>query len=177
MSEGVPIRAFHRQLTTASPSPRSSRSKGLPGRRKLAWQVLVVLAVYYLLLTDLNFRLEPHFPFLSVGSLVDLHLTLPFVPTRYFEPSLGWAYVPFMLLVVIGTSNAVNLTDGLDGLAIGPSIVSSMTFLVLSYVAGTTIAGFSLAAYLRIPQIPGAEELAVYCAAMAAPASSFGGGT
>ncbi len=148
-------------------------SRGLPGRRKLLWQLLVVLAVYYGLLTDWNFRLEPRFPFLSVGSLVDLHLTLPFVPTRYFEPSLGWAYVPFMLLVIIGTSNAVNLTDGLDGLAIGPSIVSTMTFLVLSYVAGTTIAGFSLAAYLRIPQIPGAEELAVYCAAMAGAGVAF----
>ncbi len=148
-------------------------SKGLAGRHKLLWQLFIVLAVYYGLLTDWNFRLEPSFPFLSVGSYVDLHLTLPFVPTRHFEPSLGWAFVPFMLFVVIGTSNAVNLTDGLDGLAIGPTIVSSMTFLVLSYVAGTTIAGFSLAAYLRIPQIPGAEELAIYCAAMAGAGIAF----
>jgi len=148
-------------------------SRGLAGRRKLLWQIFIVLAVYYGLLTDWNFRLEPAFPFLSVGSYVDLHLTLPFVPTRHFEPSLGWAYVPFMLFVIIGTSNAVNLTDGLDGLAIGPTIVSSMTFLVLSYVAGTTIAGFSLAAYLRIPQIPGAEELAIYCAALAGAGLAF----
>jgi phospho-N-acetylmuramoyl-pentapeptide-transferase len=148
-------------------------SRGLAGRRKLLWQLFIVLAVYYGLLTDWNFRLEPAFPFLSVGSYVDLHLTLPFVPTRHFEPSLGWAYVPFMLFVIVGTSNAVNLTDGLDGLAIGPTIVSSMTFLVLSYVAGTTIAGFSLAAYLRIPQIPGAEELAIYCAALAGAGLAF----
>jgi len=148
-------------------------SRGLAGRRKLLWQLFIVLAVYYGLLTDWAFRLEPAFPFLSVGSYVDLHLTLPFVPTRHFEPSLGWAYVPFMLFVIIGTSNAVNLTDGLDGLAIGPTIVSSMTFLVLSYVAGTTIAGFSLAAYLRIPQIPGAEELAIYCAALVGAGIAF----
>jgi phospho-N-acetylmuramoyl-pentapeptide-transferase len=148
-------------------------SKGLAGRRKLLWQLFIVLAVYYGLLTDWNFRLEPAFPFLSVGSYVDLHLTLPFVPTRHFEPSLGWAFVPFVLFVIIGTSNAVNLTDGLDGLAIGPTIVSSMTFLVLSYVAGTTIAGFSLAAYLRIPQIPGAEELAIYCAALVGAGIAF----
>jgi len=148
-------------------------SRGLAGRRKLLWQIFIVLAVYYGLLTDWNFRLEPAFPFLSVGSYVDLHLTLPFVPTRHFEPSLGWAFVPFMLFVIVGTSNAVNLTDGLDGLAIGPTIVSSMTFLVLSYVAGTTIAGFSLAAYLRIPQIPGAEELAIYCAALAGAGLAF----
>jgi phospho-N-acetylmuramoyl-pentapeptide-transferase len=88
------------------------------------------------------------------------------VPTRVFEPNLGWLYLPFMLIVVIGTSNAVNLTDGLDGLAIGPTIVSSMTFLVLSYVAGATIAGFSLAEYLRIAYIPGAEELGVFCSAI-----------
>ena len=148
-------------------------SKGLPGRRKLLWQLVVVLAVYYLLLTDLSFRVEPRFPFLFVGSYLDLHLTLPFVSTRIFEPSLGWLYLPFMLFVVLGTSHAVNLTDGLDGLAIGPAIVSGFTFLVLSYVAGTTIAGFSLAGYLRIPQIPGAAELGVYCAALVGAGIAF----
>ena len=148
-------------------------SKGLPGRRKLLWQLLVVLAVYYLLLTDLSFQVEPRFPFLFVGSYLDLHLSLPFVSTRIFEPSLGWLYLPFMLLVVLGTSHAVNLTDGLDGLAIGPAIVSGFTFLVLSYVAGTTIAGFSLAGYLRIPQIPGAAELGVYCAALVGAGIAF----
>ena len=148
-------------------------SKGLPGRRKLLWQLLVVLAVYYLLLTDLSFQVEPRFPFLFVGSYLDLHLSLPFVSTRIFEPSLGWLYLPFMLLVVLGTSHAVNLTDGLDGLAIGPAIVSGFTFLVLSYVAGTTIAGFSLAGYLRIPQIPGAAELGVYCAALVGSGIAF----
>jgi phospho-N-acetylmuramoyl-pentapeptide-transferase len=148
-------------------------SKGLAGRRKLLLQLLLVMAVYYLVLTDLQFRLEPRFPFLSVGSYLDVHLTLPFVPLRRFDFSLGWAYLPFMAFVVIATSNAVNLTDGLDGLAIGPTIVSASTFLVLAYVAGTTIAGFSLAAYLRIPQIPGAEELAVYCAAVAGAGIAF----
>jgi phospho-N-acetylmuramoyl-pentapeptide-transferase len=148
-------------------------SRGLSGRKKLLWQLAAVLAVYYLLLTDLSFRLSPHFPFLTVGSYLDLHLTLPFVSVRFFEPSLGWLYLPFMLLVILGTSHAVNLTDGLDGLAIGPSIVSAATFLVLSYVAGTTIAGFSLAGYLRIPVIPGAAELGVYCAALVGAGIAF----
>jgi phospho-N-acetylmuramoyl-pentapeptide-transferase len=71
-----------------------------------------------------------------------------------------------MVFVVVATSNAVNLTDGLDGLAIFPTIISAMTFLALSYVAGSTIAGFSLAEYLRIAYIPGAEELGVFCAAV-----------
>jgi len=141
-------------------------SKGLAGRKKLLLQVLVVLAVYYGLLTDLDFHVNGHFPWVTVGSHLDLRLTLPFVPTRYFEPYLGWLYLPFMVFVIVGTSNAVNLTDGLDGLAIGPAIVSSMTFLVLSYVAGATIAGFSLAEYLRIAYIPGAEELGVFCSAI-----------
>src|SRR5512138_825147 len=141
-------------------------SKGLAGKKKLLLQSVWVLAIYYVVLTDWNFHAEPRFPWLFVGSYVDLHLTLPFVPTRLFEPNLGWLYLPLMLLVILGTSHAVNLTDGLDGLAIGPTLVSSMTFLALSYVAGATIAGFSLAEYLRISYIPGAEELGVFCAAI-----------
>ena len=148
-------------------------SKGLPGRRKLLWQLGAVLVIYYLLQTDLTVRVSGQFPFVTVGSYLDLHLSLPFVSTRLFEPSLGWLYVPFMLLVILGTSHAVNLTDGLDGLAIGPAIVSGFTFLVLSYVAGTTIAGFSLAGYLRIPLIPGAAELGVYCAALVGAGIAF----
>ena len=141
-------------------------SKGLAGKKKLALQILVLLAVYYGTLTNWDFHAEPHFPWVFVGSYLDTHLTLPFVPTRLFSPDLGWLYLPFMVLVVVGTSNAVNLTDGLDGLAIGPTIVSAMTFLALSYVAGATIAGFSLAEYLRIAFIPGAEELGVFCSAI-----------
>ena len=148
-------------------------SKGLPGKKKLVWQTVVLLAVYYLLLSDLQFHLEPGFPWLRVGSYQDLHLSLPFVPTRYFLPSLGWLYLPFMILVILGTSHAVNLTDGLDGLAIGPTIVSASTFLILAYVAGTTIGGFSIAAYLRIPVIPGAAELGVFCAALIGAGIAF----
>jgi phospho-N-acetylmuramoyl-pentapeptide-transferase len=141
-------------------------SKGLAGKKKLLFQVLVVLAVYYGVLTDWHFHLEGRFPWMFVGSYVDLHVTLPFVPTRLFEPNLGALYLPFMIFMVVATSNAVNLTDGLDGLAIGPTIVSAVTFLALSYVAGATLAGFSLAEYLRIAYIPGAEELGVLCSAI-----------
>jgi phospho-N-acetylmuramoyl-pentapeptide-transferase len=148
-------------------------SKGLPGKKKLVWQTVIVVAVFYLFLTDLQLRLAPAFPWLRIGSYQDLHLTLPFVSTRFFEPTLGWLYLPFMLFVVLGTSHAVNLTDGLDGLAIGPTIVSASTFAILSYVAGTTIAGFSLASYLRIPVIPGGSELAVFCASMVGAGIAF----
>ena len=141
-------------------------SKGLAGKKKLVLQACIVLAVYYGLLTDWNFHATAGFPWIRVGSYVDLRLTLPFVPTRFFWPNLGWLYLPFMVFVVLGTSHSVNLTDGLDGLAIGPTLVSSLTFLALSYVAGATIAGFSLAEYLRIAYIPGAEELGVFCSAI-----------
>jgi len=141
-------------------------SKGLAGKKKLLFQVLVVLAVYYGVLTDWQLRTSGTFPWVTIGSLVDLHLTLPFVPARLFHPDMGWLYLPFMVLVVVATSNAVNLTDGLDGLAIGPTLVSSMTFMILAYLAGATIAGFSLAEYLRIAYIPGAEELGVFCSAI-----------
>jgi phospho-N-acetylmuramoyl-pentapeptide-transferase len=148
-------------------------SKGLAGKKKLAWQALVLVGVYYLFLSDLHFTASGAFPWLRVGSFQDLHVTLPFVPTRWFNPSLGWLYLPFMVLVVMGTSHAVNLTDGLDGLAIGPTIVSASTFLILAYVAGTTIGGFSIAAYLRIPVIPGSAELGVFCSALIGAGIAF----
>jgi phospho-N-acetylmuramoyl-pentapeptide-transferase len=148
-------------------------SKGLSGKKRLAAETLIVLAVYYGFLTDWHVVFQSQFPFISVGSLLDLRLTLPFVPTRYFEPSLGWLYLPFMVVVIVGTANAVNFTDGLDGLAIGPTTVSAGAFLVLSYVAGTTIGGFKLAEYLRIPFIPGAEELGVVCAAIVGAGVAF----
>jgi phospho-N-acetylmuramoyl-pentapeptide-transferase len=148
-------------------------SKGLAGRKRLLLEAAIVVVAYLLFLTDHSLHVDGRFPFLWVRSLQDTHLTLPFVPTRYFEPDLAWIYLPFMVFIVVGTANAVNITDGLDGLAIGPTIVSSVTFLALSYVAGTTIAGFSLAGYLRIPFIPGAEELGVFCAAMAGAGIAF----
>jgi phospho-N-acetylmuramoyl-pentapeptide-transferase len=141
-------------------------SRGLSGKLRIGLEIAVVLAVYYGVLTDWHFHAGGRFPWFFVGSYVDLHVTLPFVPTRFFQPELGWLYLPFLVLVVVSTSNAVNLTDGLDGLAIGPTIVSALTFLALSYIAGATIAGFSLAEYLRIAYIPGAEELGVLCSAM-----------
>ena len=141
-------------------------SKGLPGRQKLVWQTVIVLAVYLVFLTDWNFQLAAAFPFLTWAPTSTPTSPCPSSPPAASTGTWAGPTCP-SLLVVVGTSNAVNLTDGLDGLAIGPSIVSAVAFLVLAYVAGTTIAGFSLAAYLGIPPVHGAEELAVFCAAMA----------
>jgi phospho-N-acetylmuramoyl-pentapeptide-transferase len=91
-----------------------------------------------------------------------------------FNPDIGWVYILFATVVIVGTANAVNLTDGLDGLAIGPVITSSFTFLILSYAAGSILkikgwppgVAFNIADYLRIPFIEGAAELTVFCAAI-----------
>jgi phospho-N-acetylmuramoyl-pentapeptide-transferase len=144
-------------------------SKGLAGRKKLVFQVLVVVAVYYLALTDWNFHWGAGFPWLRVGSFVDLRLTLPFVPTRLFEPNLGWLYLPFMVFVVVATSNAVNLTDGLDGLAIMPTVMIGAALGVFAYVSGNAV----FARYLQFPLIPGAGELAVICGAIAGAGLGF----
>jgi len=74
---------------------------------------------------------------------------------------------------LVATSNAVNLTDGLDGLAIGPVIISSFTFLLLAYAAGTTLRSFNIATYLGMPHVPGAGELAVFCGAMGGAGIGF----
>jgi phospho-N-acetylmuramoyl-pentapeptide-transferase len=87
--------------------------------------------------------------------------------------------LPFVVLVVVWTSNAVNLTDGLDGLAIGPVIIGAGTYLVWAYLTGATFgiphtaAHFNVARYLDIPAIAGAGELAIYCGAMVGAGIGF----
>lgn len=72
---------------------------------------------------------------------------------------LGPLFIAFAAFVIVGASNAVNLTDGLDGLAVGPTITTSTTFLILAYCAGNA----KIAEYLQIPYVPGAGELAIFC--------------
>src|SRR5437899_9617254 len=85
------------------------------------------------------------------------------------HPALGLWYVPFGALVIVGAANAVNLTDGLDGLAIGPVMIAGGTFAVFAYTAGHA----KIAEYLQIPFVPGAGELAVLCGALAAAGLGF----
>ncbi|MCK5322634.1 MAG: phospho-N-acetylmuramoyl-pentapeptide-transferase, partial [Desulfobulbaceae bacterium] len=82
---------------------------------------------------------------------------------------LGWFYILFAVLVIVGSSNAVNLTDGLDGLAIGPTVVSGSVYLVFSYLAGHAV----LSSYLQIPFVPGAGEVAVFCGALVGSSLGF----
>ncbi len=158
-------------------------SKGLAGRKKLVLQTFFFAVAVFGVMTQWTAADGSFAPKL----LIDTRLTLPFVPTHWFSPDLGLFYVVFAAVVVVGTSNAVNLTDGLDGLAIVPTIVSAITFAVLCYVAGTTLSiadvetvngvqrlvGVPLYRYLGIPEVPGGAELAVFCAAIVGAGISF----
>ena len=94
-------------------------------------------------------------------------VTMPFL--KDVRPDLGWWYVPFGAIVIAGTANAVNLTDGLDGLAIGPVMIAGATYGVFAYTAGHA----RIAEYLQVPYVAGAGELMVFCAALAAAGLGF----
>ncbi len=117
------------------------RSKGLTARGKLILQTLLALAVGVLLVLSPDFTTR---------------VTVPFF--KQLSPVLGWWYVPFAAFVIVGASNAVNLTDGLDGLAIGPTIIAAVTYMIFSYVAGH----IKIAEYLQINYVPRSGELAVF---------------
>src|SRR5262249_298315 len=126
---------------------RRRNSAGLPGRARLIPE-LVIGAIA----STAIFLWSEH------GG----HLTMPFF--KNLQPDLGWFYIPFGAIVIAGAANAVNLTDGLDGLAIGPVMIAASTYVVFSYVAGNA----RFAEYLQIPHVAGAGELAVFCGALAA---------
>ncbi len=138
---------------------RLKNSKGLPGKLRL----LAEFGVAGFIMTML--MIQPGW---------DTRVSFPVVNFELFNPDIGWGYMALALVVIVGTANAVNITDGLDGLAVGPIITSGFVFLVLAYAAGTVLfKTFVLAEYLRIPHIPGAEELAVFCAALMGAGISF----
>ncbi len=134
-------------------------NKGLAGMHKLVLQVLIAAAVSGML----YFFQDLPKDWIEVRE----HLALPFCSTRKFFPEVSpWIYAVFAAFVIVGFSNAVNLTDGLDGLAIGPVLINATAYLILTYVAGATFFGVSLAKYLQIPSIPSAGELVIFCASV-----------
>ncbi|HEY1813709.1 MAG TPA: phospho-N-acetylmuramoyl-pentapeptide-transferase [Kofleriaceae bacterium] len=113
--------------------------------------------------------------FYSDAMTPDLRLRFQLPFTNFYESSIimpAWLYTVFGTIVVVGAANAVNFTDGLDGLAIGPSIMNAGTFLVFAYIAGvnTTLVAnghdVTIAQYLHVAHITGVEELAIFCAAL-----------
>ncbi len=97
----------------------------------------------------------------------DPTLTFPFF--KKLVLSLGFLYVPFVVIVLVGASNAVNLTDGLDGLAIGTTAIAAATYAVFTYVAGNRV----IASYLQISYVPGVGEVSVFCAALVGAGLGF----
>ena len=94
-------------------------------------------------------------------------VTVPFF--KNISPDLGWGYILFAALIIVGTSNAVNLTDGLDGLAIGPVIIAAVTYTVFAYVSGHV----KIANYLQINYVNGSGETAIFCGAVAGAGLGF----
>ncbi|HHI96750.1 MAG TPA: phospho-N-acetylmuramoyl-pentapeptide-transferase, partial [Thermodesulfatator atlanticus] len=128
------------------------KNLGLTGKQKLLLQGLVAALFLYLALKYGTF---------------DTRLAVPFF--KNFRPDLGLLYFPFTVLVIVGSSNAVNLTDGLDGLAIGPFVVVALVYMLFVYLAGHA----KLAAYLHLPYVPGAGELSVFCGALVGAGLGF----
>ena len=130
-------------------------SKGLPSRWKYFWQSVIGLgvAVYLMSTATLPEQTELIIPFLK-------HATL-------YMSAAG--FIALTYFVIVGSSNAVNLTDGLDGLAILPTVMVASALSIFAYVAGNAV----FSKYLGLPHIPGAGELAVFCAAIAGAGLAF----
>ena len=128
------------------------RSLGLTVRGKFTLQLVLALLVGLLVFVCPNFS---------------SHVTIPFF--KQFSPDLGWGYVLFAALVITATCNAVNLTDGLDGLAIGPTVVAAATYMFFAYVAGHV----RIADYLQINYVAGSGEVTVFCGAVAGAGLGF----
>jgi phospho-N-acetylmuramoyl-pentapeptide-transferase len=138
--------------------------RGVPGKLKLLVQFIVgAVAVAWL--------------FYGGGLPADIadRLAVPLLNFKHHEIHLPLLLYSFLGLglVVVGTSNAVNLTDGLDGLAIGPVIVTAFTYMLLCYAAGQTLAGFNIAQYLGVAHVVGAGELVVFCGAIVGAGIGF----
>ena len=127
---------------------------GLPGRLKLLIEIILAAAACVAL------------AFLMPQPLTNA-IAVPFFKTVLVN--LGWFFVPFGVLVIVGASNAVNLTDGLDGLAIGPSMIAAGCFGLIAYMVGNAV----FANYLQLHHVPRADELTVFCGAMVGASLGF----
>ena len=127
-------------------------SKGVSGKARLMMEVAIAFFVSLVL-------------YYKAG--VSSSITIPFFKTVL--PDLGWGYVLLSTFIIVGAANAVNLTDGLDGLAIGPAITCFMTYLLFAYFAGN----IKISGYLQIPYVAGTGELAIFCGAMVGAGIGF----
>ena len=133
---------------------KTNSSNGISGKVRISFQILVAIIFAYWIKDLLDFQ---NLNLLSLPFLKDIFL------------NLGYFSIPFVILVIVGSANAVNLTDGLDGLAIVPIMIVALTFALICYLAGNII----YSEYLYINYLPGAGELAVLCAAIIGAALGF----
>ena len=150
---------------------------GMRSREKFMWQSLIgIIAAVYLAFSvsaDSNGKfVDLFFQWVQSGFSTDLSpkadLIVPFF--KSFNYPLGvWGFIALTFCVIVGTSNAVNLTDGLDGLAIMPTIMVGTALGIFAYLTGN----FTYSKYLLIPHIPGAGELLIFCGAMAGAGLAF----
>jgi phospho-N-acetylmuramoyl-pentapeptide-transferase len=130
------------------------RSKGLSAREKFLWQSLVGLGAALFL-------------YLTAQSPAETEFIVPFF--KHVAVALGWLFIPVAYFVIVGASNAVNLTDGLDGLAIMPTVMVGGALGVFAYATGHV----TFAQYLGIPYIAGVGELVVFCGALVGAGLGF----
>ncbi len=145
---------------------RYGNSKGLPGKFKILFQISLAAVIFLYVYTDKGLPQD----------WIDIRdrLSIPFVAFAKHPITLPtWFYVVFATFVTVAMSNAVNLTDGLDGLAIGPVMVNAITFLILAYLAGLSFFGINIAVYLDIPSVPPAKELTIFCGAVLGASVGF----
>ena len=129
-------------------------SNGLPAKLKLLLQVLIatVATLWIMSLTSQELATSLAVPFFK-SLLIDL----------------SWFFVAFAVFVMVGASNSVNLTDGLDGLAIGPVMIAAAVFAIISYLTGNSV----FSSYLQVHYVPGAGELSVFCGALVGAGLGF----
>jgi len=127
-------------------------SKGVSGKTRLTAEITIALFVSMILYIKPGFNSQ---------------VTIPFFKTVL--PNLGWGYVLLSTFIIVGAANAVNLTDGLDGLAIGPVVICFATYLLFAYFAGNV----KVASYLQIVHVSGVGELTVFCGAIVGAGLGF----
>ncbi len=129
-------------------------SNGLSAKLRIVLQLAITAMASYIVM-----KLSP--------VAYETHLSIPFIKDWFLN--LGIFFIPFAMVVMIGSGNAVNLTDGLDGLAIVPVMITALCFAIISYIVGNAI----FAEYLQLPYIPGTGEIAVICGAMIGASLGF----
>ncbi|MEI9928490.1 MAG: phospho-N-acetylmuramoyl-pentapeptide-transferase [Sphingomonas sp.] len=129
---------------------RKASTKGVSGRMRLLGEFAIAGVASWIIVTQNG-----------------THLYVPFL--NWIHPDLGYFYILFAAFTIVGFGNAVNLTDGLDGLATMPVIIASLAFMMIVYLAGNA----KFAVYLGIPHVPGAGDLAIFCGAMVGAGFAF----